>query len=136
MQPDAAYSPVAVADNPHRWVKGQSGNPNGRPKLPFDIKTLAKARSRKAFEKICALIDSPDERVALAAAKEVMDRAWGRAAAVDHDDEKRSVTINIVKYGDHIASASLDTPTVSVRTLELPGEGWQESGGGQPSAVG
>jgi len=34
-----------------------------------------------AFERVVELIESKDERVALAAAREVLDRAWGKAEA-------------------------------------------------------
>jgi hypothetical protein len=60
------------------FKRGQSGNPGGRPKVLEEIKTLARANGEAAFRKILALMDSEDERVALAAAQEVLNRAYGK----------------------------------------------------------
>lgn len=112
---------------------GQSGNPAGRTPISHDVKTLAKKNTKRAFEKILELIDSDDERVALTAAKEVLDRAWGKPATSDDaDTEKRNVTINIVRYGDHQSPPQLESEAVSVRTVEVPG-GWGEEGGSRLS---
>jgi hypothetical protein len=105
-----------------KWQPGQSGNPKGRPKLPVDIRALAKERSLHAFRRIVELIDSDDERVALAAAKEVLDRAWGKASAADEDGGGRPVTINIVRFDDRDhAAAQLEAPAVSIRAVAVPG---------------
>lgn len=64
-----------------KFAKGQSGNPGGRPKLPEEIKEIARASSGDAFKRVVELMDSADdERVQLAAAKEVLDRAFGKPA--------------------------------------------------------
>ncbi len=60
------------------WVKGQSGNPNGRPKKHTTIAQLAEDSSERAIRKLAKLIDSDDEKVALAAAQAVLDRAVGK----------------------------------------------------------
>ena len=59
---------------------GQSGNPGGRPKESAEIRALARQHSPKAFARIIGLIDSEDEKVAFNAAKEVLDRAYGKPA--------------------------------------------------------
>lgn len=61
------------------WAKGKSGNPTGRPKVDPEVRELALRNGPKAFRKICKLIDSDDERIALAASQYVCDRAWGKA---------------------------------------------------------
>jgi hypothetical protein len=66
------------------FVKGQSGNPGGRPKGIKELGELARANSKTAFERIVAMLDSPDERVVLAAAQEILNRGYGKPAqAVD-----------------------------------------------------
>jgi hypothetical protein len=60
------------------WKPGQSGNPGGKSKKLEEIKSLSKDRLRRALERIIELVESDDERVALMAAKEVLDRAWGK----------------------------------------------------------
>lgn len=61
------------------WKPGQSGNPNGRPKLDAKVKELARTHAAKAFQKIVELMDSPQPTVALAAAQEILNRAYGKA---------------------------------------------------------
>lgn len=62
------------------FVKGKSGNPKGRKVENTEIKELAKAKSPLAFNKIVSLLDSEDAKVCMAAAKEILDRAFGKPA--------------------------------------------------------
>lgn len=114
-----------VNGNLRPFQKGVSGNPGGKPKKHEDVKALARQHSVKAFNRIVELIGSDDERVAIMAAKEVLDRAYGKAKPMDTEDDKNSknVTINILRYtdanaGNH-AAAPVDATAVSVRTLAL-----------------
>ena len=60
----------------HRWAKGTSGNPGGRPKAELDVQELARAHTPDAIAALVAALTSPRERVAAATA--LLDRAWGR----------------------------------------------------------
>lgn len=62
------------------FVKGQSGNPGGRPKENNEIKELARAHSVEAFERICEMAQCADHKIALPACKEILDRAYGKPA--------------------------------------------------------
>ena len=113
-----------------RFQPGKSGNPAGRKPLSHDVKTLAKQNTKKAFEKILELIDSTDERVALMAAKEVIDRAWGKPQTSDDGDtDKRNVTINIVRYGEFDEKPKeIDGTAVQVRSFGgMPSVGFSEA---------
>jgi hypothetical protein len=62
------------------FVKGISGNPGGRPKVEGEIRNLARKYSRTAIRRLAQLVKSKNERVAVAAATALLDRAWGRPA--------------------------------------------------------
>lgn len=70
------------------FVKGKSGNPAGRSKLAESIKELAKSKAPRAFERICELVESSDEKIALQASMAIVDRAYGKPAqAIEHSGE-------------------------------------------------
>lgn len=83
---------------------GQSGNPSGRPKQNAEVKRLAREHSVAAIQRIVALAASEDERIALAAAQALLDRAYGKPAQAhiggDEDDPaiqvKTSLDVNFV----------------------------------------
>lgn len=107
------------------FQKGVSGNPGGRPKTNPEVKTLALKNSKAAMQRIVDLMQDEDPRVALMAAKEVLDRAFGKVRPSEDDDtDKRNVTINIVKYTDMDAGnqppVQLAATTVSIRPLAAP----------------
>ena len=63
---------------PHgrRFVKGQSGNPGGRPKAALDIQALARRHTPDAIAALVAALANPRERVSAAVA--LLDRGWGK----------------------------------------------------------
>jgi hypothetical protein len=63
------------------FVKGKSGNPNGRQPKPRELKeveALAKTHGLVAIKRIKALIKSKDGRIALAASQAMLDRGFGK----------------------------------------------------------
>ena len=69
-------------DNLKSWVKGQSGNPGGRPK---GIAALARLHTDKALEVLVTALDDDDARVRVAASKEILDRGYGKSIAMTAD---------------------------------------------------
>ena len=65
-----------------RFQKGKSGNPGGRPKLPAEIREMFQAKAPEAFEVLCRHLNAKDPRIAVAAATQILDRAYGRPAQV------------------------------------------------------
>ena len=60
------------------FQKGRSGNPGGRPKLPAEMREMFRAKAPEAFEVLSRHLQSPDAKVAIAAATQILDRAYGR----------------------------------------------------------
>jgi len=65
-------------DGGGRWAKGQSGNPSGRPPLPEELRLRIRALGPRAVEALERALADPDPRVVVAAAKELLDRGYGR----------------------------------------------------------
>jgi len=61
---------------------GQSGNPGGRPK---GIAAIARQHTDKAQEVLTNAMNDPDARVRVAAAKEILDRGYGKAPVFTAD---------------------------------------------------
>jgi len=85
------------------FKKGQSGNPSGRPKVVGQIRDIAREHGPAAFQRIIQLMASKDERVALAASQEVLNRAYGKPAqALTGEDGEgpAKLVVEIVRFGD------------------------------------
>jgi hypothetical protein len=71
-------SEIATRDANGRFLPGFTANPIGRPRVVDEIKQLARQHAPAAFQRICELVESKDERIALAASQAILDRAYGR----------------------------------------------------------
>lgn len=77
---------MAGTQNLKPWAKGQSGNPGGRPK---GIAAKAREHTDKALDVLVEGMADEDPRVRVAAAKEVLDRGWGKPLTMTADVTKR-----------------------------------------------
>ena len=65
------------------WVSGQSGNPRGVP-ADRSLQELCKTYTEEAVKTLVIAMRNPKERVV--AAKEILDRGWGRPKQVVETD--------------------------------------------------
>ena len=69
------------------FVKGQSGNPSGRPKGNPEVKEILKAASVDAAKRLVELSQSNNEKIALPATVEILNRTEGKP--------RESVSMNV-----------------------------------------
>ena len=87
----------AGRDAAGRWQKGVSGNPGGRPKLPAEMREIFQSRGPEAAEILVKHLRNTDPRVWVAAAREILDRAYGKPVqSINVDREERIKFIAIV----------------------------------------
>lgn len=85
---------------PTVWKPGQTGNPNGLQGIYGRVMALARERSPRAVAKLCELIESPDDRVALMAADKLLERAWGKSKEIQDDKDKPAMDLSKLRPAD------------------------------------
>ena len=97
------------SQRPGTWVKGQSGNPAGRPALPPEFREQIRSHTPHAIAVLVRALDDDDPRVRVAAAKELLDRGYGKPMA--------DVTL---RHGVDLAASHLValTELLQMRTIE------------------
>lgn len=81
---------------------GKSSGGNGKVADAADLRLLARDAALAALKRLADLSRSEDERVALAATQELLNRAFGKASAAGAEDAPaiQPLIIKIVKFGD------------------------------------
>ena len=91
------------AGNLKPWSKGQSGNPGGRPK---GIAAKAREHTARAIDVLVEGMEDDDAKVRIAAAKEMLDRGYGKPLTMtaevsnrieEMDDESLDAAISILQ---------------------------------------
>ena len=77
-----------------RFAPGASGNPGGRPKLPAEMREMFQAKASEAFDVLCKHLHANDPKVSVTAAREILDRAYGRPV--------QSIDANVTEDGGSV----------------------------------
>lgn len=116
---------IAELGKPTRFKPGQSGNPSGRPKKRRDIEALAQEQDEKAMKVMARLLNSTDERVALAAAQAILDRGHGKprqSVSAEIDDKRDAANVS-------------DAELLAIARMGSPGTAKAKAGKNEPDSV-
>lgn len=102
-------------DEAGRFKPGMTGNPGGRPK---GIAAIAREHTDKAVSVLVEGMESDDERVRIAAAKEILDRGYGKAPVFTADLTKRLDDLD-----DDALDAAIDAIRDALRSAGEAGGG-------------
>lgn len=75
---------------------GQSGNPNGRPKMSPEVKAALEKNTMKAINILIKLMGSKDEDIKLKAANSILDRSLGKPTQTIGGDPENPLQSSIV----------------------------------------
>ncbi len=80
----------------------KTGAADGQKTDAADLRVLARDAALAALKRLADLSRSEDERVALAATQELLNRAFGKAMAAGGEEvpASRALIIKIVKFGE------------------------------------
>jgi hypothetical protein len=87
------------------FQKGQSGNPGGRPRIPEDVKELARGYSVEAIETLATIMKDVGQSgsARVSAASTILDRGYGKAP--QHITTERIETLSDEQLARELALA-------------------------------
>ena len=81
------------------FVKGQSGNPGGRPKGVAEVQDMARQHAPEAIERLVEIMRGDNVRTAAAAASLILDRGFGKPTQlIDGNGEGGPLMVIIRKF--------------------------------------
>lgn len=113
------------------FAPGQSGNPGGRPRLPDDVKALARSYTRQAIETAAEIMLNREETgtARMSAVNTLLNRGWGMPAQHVTTENLGSLTDAEIRAELAAAAAELRRSCISAE-----GDGAAEGDGDAPTA--
>lgn len=68
-----------MRDSGGKFMKGCSGNPNGRPKIPNELREKIRLACPGAVDRLIGFMDDENPKIAMWAITELLDRGYGKA---------------------------------------------------------
>ncbi len=86
-----------------RFVKGQSGNPSGRPKDAIRVADTAREYTQEAIERLVSWMRSDNPKASVAASNALLDRGWGRPVQAIEGKDGGPLIVEVVRYAENKA---------------------------------
>ena len=75
------------------FVKGQSGNPGGRPKELVEVRDFARPHTVEAINTLVNWMKSTEARASVAASQILLDRGWGKPMQPVSGEDGKAIEI-------------------------------------------
>lgn len=112
-----------------KFVKGQSGNPGGRPKAEIDLRALARTYTKEALDTLLKVMRAGDKDSArVAAAVAVLDRGYGKPAQTVDVTTRRAVD----EVPEDLVDAAIERLAASLGPAASSSDAGTTAGAGGP----
>ena len=81
------------------YVKGQSGNPGGRPKEDGEVKKLARKHTKEAMDTLVKWMRSDNAKASVTASQALLDRGYGKPVQAISGPDGGAIPVKFVIEG-------------------------------------